>query len=190
MPAGSKLCPVSPKGRWWVQDFAATLPAMLLGDVAGKRVIDLCAAPGGKTVAARVSGRARHRRRCCARSPGADPRKSRARELSTPNSSKPMRAIGGRRARAVRSSRCAVRRDRHDPPSSRSSVDQERGRSDDLGTLAERASRCGRGTDRPGRHAGLCGLFARARRRPGAGGLIPPSADGFRPRADCAGGCV
>ena len=37
-------------GRWWVQDLAASLPAMLLGDVAGKRVIDLCAAPGGKTL--------------------------------------------------------------------------------------------------------------------------------------------
>jgi 16S rRNA (cytosine967-C5)-methyltransferase len=32
-----------------VQDFAATLPARLLGDVKGKTVIDLCAAPGGKT---------------------------------------------------------------------------------------------------------------------------------------------
>jgi 16S rRNA (cytosine967-C5)-methyltransferase len=37
-------------GRWWVQDFAASLPASLLGDVAGKIVIDLCAAPGGKTL--------------------------------------------------------------------------------------------------------------------------------------------
>ena len=37
------------EGRWWVQDFAASLPARLLGDVAGKRVVDLCAAPGGKT---------------------------------------------------------------------------------------------------------------------------------------------
>jgi 16S rRNA (cytosine967-C5)-methyltransferase len=36
-------------GAWWVQDFAATLPAQLLGDVAGQRVVDLCAAPGGKT---------------------------------------------------------------------------------------------------------------------------------------------
>jgi 16S rRNA (cytosine967-C5)-methyltransferase len=34
---------------WWVQDVAATLPAKLLGDIAGKRVADLCAAPGGKT---------------------------------------------------------------------------------------------------------------------------------------------
>ncbi len=38
------------EGIWWVQDAAATLPVLLLGDVAGKRVIDLCAAPGGKTM--------------------------------------------------------------------------------------------------------------------------------------------
>jgi 16S rRNA (cytosine967-C5)-methyltransferase len=37
------------EGDWWVQDAAATLPAHLLGDVKGARVIDLCAAPGGKT---------------------------------------------------------------------------------------------------------------------------------------------
>jgi 16S rRNA (cytosine967-C5)-methyltransferase len=38
------------EGAWWVQDAAATLPAHLLGDVLGKRVADLCAAPGGKTL--------------------------------------------------------------------------------------------------------------------------------------------
>lgn len=37
------------EGAWWVQDAAAAIPARLLGDIAGKRVIDLCAAPGGKT---------------------------------------------------------------------------------------------------------------------------------------------
>jgi len=36
-------------GAWWIQDAAAALPARLLGDVRGRRVIDLCAAPGGKT---------------------------------------------------------------------------------------------------------------------------------------------
>ncbi|HEY7687996.1 MAG TPA: 16S rRNA (cytosine(967)-C(5))-methyltransferase RsmB, partial [Dongiaceae bacterium] len=36
-------------GAWWVQDAAAALPVTLLGPVAGKTVIDLCAAPGGKT---------------------------------------------------------------------------------------------------------------------------------------------
>ena len=38
------------QGDWWVQDAAASIPATLLGDVAGKTVIDLCAAPGGKTM--------------------------------------------------------------------------------------------------------------------------------------------
>ena len=38
------------EGDWWVQDAAATLPAHLLGDVRGRGVIDLCAAPGGKTM--------------------------------------------------------------------------------------------------------------------------------------------
>ncbi|MGI9371340.1 MAG: RsmB/NOP family class I SAM-dependent RNA methyltransferase [Hyphomicrobiales bacterium] len=37
------------EGAWWVQDVAASLPARLLGTVKGKRVFDLCAAPGGKT---------------------------------------------------------------------------------------------------------------------------------------------
>jgi 16S rRNA (cytosine967-C5)-methyltransferase len=37
------------EGQWWVQDAAASLPARLFGDVAGKNIVDLCAAPGGKT---------------------------------------------------------------------------------------------------------------------------------------------
>ncbi len=36
------------EGEWWVQDFAASLPMHLLGDIRGQTVIDLCAAPGGK----------------------------------------------------------------------------------------------------------------------------------------------
>lgn len=36
-------------GRWWVQDAASALPARLLGLPPGARVLDLCAAPGGKT---------------------------------------------------------------------------------------------------------------------------------------------
>jgi 16S rRNA (cytosine967-C5)-methyltransferase len=43
-------------GTWWVQDFAASLPALLLRDVCGKRVIDLCAAPGGKTAQLAAAG--------------------------------------------------------------------------------------------------------------------------------------
>lgn len=37
------------QGVWWVQDAAAALPAMMLGPLKGKRVLDIGAAPGGKT---------------------------------------------------------------------------------------------------------------------------------------------
>jgi 16S rRNA (cytosine967-C5)-methyltransferase len=43
-------------GAWWVQDAAAALPARLFGDVAGKRIADLCAAPGGKTAQLAAAG--------------------------------------------------------------------------------------------------------------------------------------
>jgi 16S rRNA (cytosine967-C5)-methyltransferase len=43
------MLPGFTEGQWWVQDAAAALPARLLGDVNGKSVADLCAAPGGKT---------------------------------------------------------------------------------------------------------------------------------------------
>ena len=44
------------EGAWWVQDAAAALPARLFGDVAGHDVIDLCAAPGGKTAQLATAG--------------------------------------------------------------------------------------------------------------------------------------
>jgi 16S rRNA (cytosine967-C5)-methyltransferase len=44
------------EGAWWVQDAAAALPARLLGEVAGRRVIDLCAAPGGKSAQLAAAG--------------------------------------------------------------------------------------------------------------------------------------
>ncbi|WP_438273619.1 RsmB/NOP family class I SAM-dependent RNA methyltransferase [Nitrobacter sp.] len=43
------MLPGFPEGRWWVQDAAAALPARLFGDLKGRRIVDLCAAPGGKT---------------------------------------------------------------------------------------------------------------------------------------------
>ena len=36
-------------GAWWMQSLGAALPARLFGDVKGKTIVDLCAAPGGKT---------------------------------------------------------------------------------------------------------------------------------------------
>jgi 16S rRNA (cytosine967-C5)-methyltransferase len=46
------------EGAWWVQDAAAALPVRLAGDVAGLRVADLCAAPGGKTMQLAARGAA------------------------------------------------------------------------------------------------------------------------------------
>src|ERR1700761_1161281 len=43
------MLPGFSEGQWWVQDAAAALPVQLFGDVAGKSIVDLCAAPGGKT---------------------------------------------------------------------------------------------------------------------------------------------
>jgi 16S rRNA (cytosine967-C5)-methyltransferase len=43
------MLPGFAEGQWWVQDAAAALPARLFGDIAGKSIVDLCAAPGGKT---------------------------------------------------------------------------------------------------------------------------------------------
>jgi 16S rRNA (cytosine967-C5)-methyltransferase len=43
------LLPGYAEGAWWVQDAAAALPVRLFGDVRGRAVADLCAAPGGKT---------------------------------------------------------------------------------------------------------------------------------------------
>ncbi len=54
--AGVDALPGFSDGAWWVQDAAAALPARLLGDVRGKRVLDLCAAPGGKTLQLAAAG--------------------------------------------------------------------------------------------------------------------------------------
>lgn len=44
------------EGAWWVQDLAASLPARLLGEGAGRTALDLCAAPGGKTMQLAAAG--------------------------------------------------------------------------------------------------------------------------------------
>lgn len=57
-PSGGSIqdLPGFAEGTWWVQDAAAALPARLLGDVAGRTVADLCAAPGGKAAQLAAAG--------------------------------------------------------------------------------------------------------------------------------------
>lgn len=43
-------------GNWWIQDVAAALPVQIIGDIKNKNVIDLCAAPGGKTAQLAAKG--------------------------------------------------------------------------------------------------------------------------------------
>ncbi len=50
------LLPGYAEAAWWVQDAAAALPARLIGDLAGRSVADLCAAPGGKTLQLAYAG--------------------------------------------------------------------------------------------------------------------------------------
>jgi 16S rRNA (cytosine967-C5)-methyltransferase len=57
-PAGTAVpeIPGFAEGWFWVQDAAAALPAMLLAARPGERVLDLCAAPGGKTAQLAAAG--------------------------------------------------------------------------------------------------------------------------------------
>jgi 16S rRNA (cytosine967-C5)-methyltransferase len=58
LPRGTAVeeLPGYDEGTWWVQDLAASRPARLLGDGSGKRALDLCAAPGGKTMQLSAAG--------------------------------------------------------------------------------------------------------------------------------------
>ena len=58
LPAGTRVAelPGYAEGDWWVQDIAASLPARLFGPGEGKRALDLCAAPGGKTMQLAAAG--------------------------------------------------------------------------------------------------------------------------------------
>lgn len=51
LPQAGQICELEgyAEGSWWVQDYAASLAVCCLENIAGKRILDLCAAPGGKT---------------------------------------------------------------------------------------------------------------------------------------------
>ena len=58
LPRGANVekLPGFKDGAWWVQDLAASLPARLLGPGEGRQVLDLCAAPGGKSLQLAAAG--------------------------------------------------------------------------------------------------------------------------------------
>lgn len=58
LPRGTSITELAgfDQGAWWVQDLAASMPARLLGPGEGRRVLDLCAAPGGKTLQLAAAG--------------------------------------------------------------------------------------------------------------------------------------
>lgn len=65
LPTGSVRLETSPQvsnlagftsGDWWVQDAAAAIPARVLAAQPGEAVLDMCAAPGGKTLQLAAAG--------------------------------------------------------------------------------------------------------------------------------------
>ncbi|MBV7255354.1 SAM-dependent methyltransferase [Pacificimonas sp. WHA3] len=58
LPSGGRIedLPGFEAGDWWVQDIAASLPARLLQPAAGERILDMAAAPGGKTMQLSAAG--------------------------------------------------------------------------------------------------------------------------------------
>jgi|TARA_R100000501_G_scaffold1440_2_gene4313 16S rRNA (cytosine967-C5)-methyltransferase len=58
LPAGGRIedIPGFQEGAWWVQDIAASLPARILAPTPGERVLDMAAAPGGKTMQLAAAG--------------------------------------------------------------------------------------------------------------------------------------
>ncbi len=58
IPSGGRIeaLPGFAEGDWWVQDLAASLPARLLAAKAGERILDVAAAPGGKTMQLAATG--------------------------------------------------------------------------------------------------------------------------------------
>jgi hypothetical protein len=173
------------EGEWWVQDAAAALPARLLAVEPDERVLDMCAAPGGKTAQlalarAQVQDGARSIRRAAE----AARRQSAARPPARRHSGGRRRLLFRRASLRRHSARCALLGDGDDPPSSRRALDQEARRS----RFPRRAAIA---------HIGAHRLPAAARRAPrllhllaGAGGgrganrELPAPSSRDAPRAD------
>ena len=139
-----------------MQDAAAALPARLLDARPGERVLDLCAAPGGKTLAA---GRGRGRGDGAGYlwpPAGAGARRTwRGRGLTAADRRRRCAALGAGRAVRRDPAGRALFGDRHDPAPSGPALRQGRVGGAGAGRLAGAAARPGAGVAETRRAAGL-----------------------------------
>ena len=173
-------CRDTAKAAGGCRTLAAALPARMLGPVAGEQVLDLCAAPGGKTAQLAAAGaRVTAVDRAPARLDTARANLARlgleAEWIEADAAEwRPERPVPGRVAGR------ALQRHRHDPPASRHPAPPR-------GTAARPADRApGPPARRRGprhgarRAAGLCLLLAGARGRAGTRRRLPRRAARFR----------
>ena len=173
----SSNCPVTPTANGGCRTPPRRLPARLIGAAAGARVVDLCAAPGGKSAqlaaaGANVTAVDRSAERLKRLAANFEPAAARGRDRGRQRA----RLRGG----AVRrdAARRALHRDRDDPPPPRRRLDQAPGRPGDARRAAEPAARQGDRADQAGRNHRLLHLLARAgggrgRRSPRCCAAIP-----------------
>jgi 16S rRNA (cytosine967-C5)-methyltransferase len=150
------------EGAWWVQDAAAALPVRLLGDVRGLRVLDLCAAPGGKTLQLAAGGAD------VVALDLSDSRLDRLREnLARTGLSAEIVVGDALEHRALRRhpSRCALHGDRNDPPSPDLPFVKSGRETEELTRLQMRLLDHALGLLNPGGLAGLLHLLPAGRRR-------------------------
>ena len=175
------------EGAWWVQDAAATLPVRLLGDVSGKRVADLCAAPGGKTLQLAAAGAqvtavdisARRMVRV-----GENlARAGLSAELVTADAGKWVTDADVRRHPARR----ALLGHRHPAAPSRHRLAEGRGGCRPPDAHAGPPAGARRRPAEAGRHAGLCRVLAAGGRRAGAAGSAAGARQAPAARAGAAG---
>ena len=175
------------EGAWWVQDLAATLPARVLAARPGERVLDLCAAPGGKTAQLAAAGAE-------VTSVERDPTRAGRLEENLQRLHLPARVVVASITRYVPEApfpcgvaRCALHRHRHAAPASGHHVEQGLLGYRDDGEDAAAALGQERRVRGTGRAAGLCGLLDGAGGRAAGGRRLSRRQPGLLTTADPAG---
>ena len=173
-------------GEWWVQDAAAALPARLLGARAGQRVVDLCAAPGGKSAELAVGRRRGHDGRPVGRTAEGPRRQFRAAEAARRHRRGRRRSPSTRRRSTRRSSTRPAR-----PPAPSGATRTSPGSNArpifPASSSCRPAARQGGRADEAGRPDRLLHLLARARGGRGPDRRAAAAQPGRPPGADRRG---